>query len=107
MASTAAAGRGISFGAIALESSGLLCPLLEDPTRVLPIDVADERRQDAVAEEFLHPFGQRGDDVRRDGKRHVLDLSHPGLAVLRRDSEPDTAAAVRATAMQCRTKEDD
>src|SRR3984885_6457441 len=71
----------------------------EDPPRVLPVDVTDEGRQDAVAEQFLHPLGQRGDHVGRDGERHVLDLPHPRLAVLRRESEPNAIAAVRSTAM--------
>jgi len=49
---------------------------------------------DAVAEQLLHPFGQRGDDMGRDGERHVLYLAHPRLAVLRCKPEPDAIAAV-------------
>ncbi|MGH9305498.1 MAG: hypothetical protein ACRD0I_01235, partial [Acidimicrobiales bacterium] len=61
------------------------------------VDVANERRVEAVADQFLHSGRECAGEVGWDRQCHILDLAHPGLAVLRCDPKSCAPTAMCAT----------
>src|SRR5256885_10709601 len=75
--------------------------------RMHAVDLADERRVDAVAEHRAHAIGARARGLGRDDQELRLLRAQPRLAVLRARREAAARRAVRATAMPERGIEHD
>src|SRR6516162_9624678 len=58
------------------------------------VDVSHEGWMDRIAEQLTDTLGQLVCDLGRNGEAHVLKLSHPADAVLRRDDQPRMVRAV-------------
>src|SRR5712691_4242949 len=63
------------------------------------VDVAEERRVDVVAEQFLEPLGELPDNAARDGQAGVLLRPQPGYDVLQDQAEARPAGEVGAAAV--------
>ena len=63
------------------------------------VDVADERRVNVVAEQFLQPFRQAADNLTGDGQAVVFLCPEPARGVLKDHAEPWSGCLVRAAAM--------
>jgi hypothetical protein len=66
---------------------------------VAAVDVADERRVNVVAEQFLQPFRQTADNITGNGQAVVLLRSEPAHGVLEDHAEPWSGGLIHTTAM--------
>src|ERR1700741_1742188 len=67
---------------------------LQQALWVQAVDVPHEGRMDRIADQLTAAPGQLLCDPGRHGEAHVLKLSHPADAVLRRDDQPRMVRAV-------------
>jgi hypothetical protein len=61
---------------------------------VQAVDVPHEGRMDRIADQLTDALGQLVCDLGRHGEAHVLKLSHPADAVLRRNDQPRMVRAI-------------
>src|SRR5678815_3972351 len=80
---------------------------IDEPARMHAVDVAHERRVNAVAEQCLDACRIPRRHVAWDREHLVLDLAQPGLAVLGGDGQAWRGALVGAPAMPERAHEHD
>src|SRR3954447_5222519 len=70
------------------------------------VDVADERRMNAVAQQLLQPRVERAHDVARHGKDVVLLLTQPARGVLQQHAQPRPLGVVGTAAMPERAEDE-
>ena len=63
------------------------------------VDVADERRVNVVAEQFLQPLGQVADNIAGNGQAVIFLRPQPARRVLQDHAEPRPGGAVRPAAV--------